>query len=160
MGLSHLGAVPESGIFGKGVSKRLSRLHDVAHSDISNLETKNMERWPAVPVDPVALVTATLSDPRNNGARALLAKGPRDVPTQDLLGTWEQLRKCIYGGDGLTVKGLSLAPPLTSYTLSRRELDLSTPLKRCVQPPSLLFESITSERKKKLVRHFSQSILF
>jgi hypothetical protein len=142
------------------VSKRLSRLHDVAHSDISNLETKNMERWPAVPVDPVTLVTATLSDPRNNGARALLAKSPRDVPTQDLLGTWEQLRKCIFGGDGLTVRGLSLAPSLASYTLSRREIDTSTPLKRCVQPPSLLFESLAYERKKKLVGHFSYTVSF
>jgi hypothetical protein len=121
-----------------------------------------MERWPAVPVDPVALVTATLSDPRNNGSRALLAKSPREVPTQHLLGTWEELRKCIFGGDGLTVRGLSLAPPLSTYRLSRREIDPTTPLKRCVQPPSLLFESLATEMKNKLVLHYfyNQNLVF
>jgi hypothetical protein len=147
-GLTQLGLIPESGILGKGVSKRLKHLKNTAHTDIMNLETKNMERWPAIPVDPVALVTATLADSRHGGKRALLSKSLQDIPTQHLLGTWEQLRKSIYGGDGATVRGLSLAPSLSTYALSRRELDPSTPLKRYVQPPSLLFDALAVERSK------------
>ena len=147
----NLCTIPDSCIFGKGVGKRLQRLQQIATSDLSAMEIKNTERWPAIPADPLAMIT---SDTTNYYSKYQIPHCILDIPTENLLGVWENLRKVLYGGDGYTVQGLSLAPPVSSYAISPRESNPNLPLRNTIQPTSQLFKFLCNEKNNISVRIF------
>jgi hypothetical protein len=96
--------------------RRIQKATEIAAADLKHIEHIAQESWPEPSKD---INTLALESATDIVKSVNIPTSVHEIKSDQLLGTWEKMRRILYGGSGFTVQGLSVSGIRSSCNVHR-----------------------------------------